>query len=108
MDLSPVELPTRWRLIHPCGVGSILPGAGMAGTGEASGLAGTRLTPEEGAREKELAKLRLLGTAVPEAASPWLGAGIPGVSLQAEHEGCSAHPTLVGKAGFAAARPLCL
>lgn len=80
----------------------------MAGTGEVLGLAGTRPTPEEGAREKELAKLRLLGTALPEAASPWLGAGIPGVSLQAEHEGCSTHPTLVGKAGFAAARPRCL
>lgn len=80
----------------------------MAGTGEVLGLTGTRPTPEEGAREKELAKLRLLGTALPEAASPWLGAGIPGVSLQAEHEGCSTHPTLVGKAGFAAARPRCL
>lgn len=75
-------------------------------TGEASGLAGTRRTPEEGAREKEPAKLCLLGTALPAAAaSPWLGAGIPGVSLQAEHEGCSSHPTLVGKAGCAAARP---
>lgn len=70
---------------------------------EVSGLAGPRPTPEEGAREKELAKPRLLGTALPGAASPWLRAGIPGVSLQAEHEGCSTHPTLMGKAGFAAA-----